>query len=55
MNVCIEMDNCMQELCLYLGIQSDEEFKVKINDYVFDFSVELYEVLLLVNENSLEI
>lgn len=29
MNARIEMDNCMQELRSYLGIQSDEELKVK--------------------------
>ena len=39
MNARIEMDNCMQELRSYLGIQSDEELKVKINDHVPDFSV----------------
>mgnify|MGYP000653492023 CR=1 FL=1 len=39
----------------YLGIQSDEELKVKINDHVPDFSVELHEALLLANENSPEI
>ena len=49
------MDNCMQELRSYLGIQSDEELKVKINDHVPDFSVELHEALLLANENSPEI
>ena len=42
MNARIEMDNCMQELRSYLGIQSDEELKVKINDHVPDFSVELH-------------
>ena len=55
MNARIEMDNCMQELRSYLGIQSDEELKVKINDHVPDFSVELHEALLLANENSSEI
>ena len=55
MNARIEMDNCMQELRSYLGIQSDEELKVKINDHVPDFSVELHEALLLANENSPEI
>lgn len=55
MNARIEMDNCMQELRSYLGIQSDEELKVKVNDHVPDFSVELHEALLLANENSPEI
>lgn len=50
MNARIEMDNCMQELRSYLGIQSDEELKVKINDHVPDFSVELHEALLLVTK-----
>lgn len=55
MNAHIEMDNCMQELRSYLGIQSDEELKVKINNHVPDFSVDLYKALSLANENSPDI
>ena len=36
-------------------IEMDKELKVKINDHVPDFSVELHEALLLANENSPEI
>lgn len=55
MNARIEMDNCMQELRSYLGIQNDEELKVKVSDHVPDFSIELHEALLLANDNSPEI
>lgn len=55
MNARIEMDNCMQELRSYLGIQTDEELKVKISDRVPDFQVELHTALLLANENSPDI
>ncbi|WP_455584493.1 TolC family protein [Bacteroides sp.] len=55
MNARIEMDNCMQELRSYLGIQTDEELKVKVSDRVPDFRVELHTALLLANENSPDI
>ena len=38
MNARIEMDNCMQELRSYLGIQEDRELRVRINSQVPDFS-----------------
>lgn len=52
MNARIEMDNCMQELRSYLGIQTDEDLIVKINDRVPDFSIELHKALMLANENN---
>ena len=55
MNARIEMDNCMQELRSYLGIQSDEDLVVKVSDRVPDFSVELHEALLMANENNPDI
>lgn len=55
MNARIEMDNCMQELRSYLGIQSDEDLIVKVSDRVPNFSVELHEALLLAYENSPDI
>ena len=55
MNARIEMDNCMQELRSYLGIQSDEDLVVKVSDRVPNFSVELHEALLMANENNPDI
>ena len=45
MNARIEMDNCMQELRSYLGIQEDRELRVRISPQVPDFSVNLNEAL----------
>lgn len=55
MNARIEMDNCIQELRSYLGIQTDEELKVKVSNHVPDFSIDLYKALSLANENSPDI
>ena len=55
MNARIEMDNCMQELRSYLGIQEDRELRVRINSQVPDFSVNLDEALALAYENSPDI
>lgn len=55
MNAHIEVDNAMQALRSYLGIQEDTELKVKVSDRVPDFNVELHEALLLAHENSPEI
>lgn len=55
MNARIEMDNCMQELRSYLGIQEDRELRVHINSQVPDFSVNLDEALALAYENSPDI
>ncbi len=55
MNARIEMDNCMQELRSYLGIQEDIELKTDIDDHVPDLNVDLNAALLLANENSPEI
>ena len=51
----IDMDNCMQELRSYLGIQSNEELYVQINPHVPDFNVNLDEALMLAIENSPDI
>lgn len=55
MNARIEVDNAMQSLRSYLGIQDDTELKVNISERVPDFTVPLHEALLLANENSPEI
>ena len=55
MNARIEMDNCMQELRSYLGIQEDRELRVRISPQVPDFSVNLNEALALAYENSPDI
>ena len=55
MNARIEMDNCMQELRSYLGIQEDRELRVRINSQGPDFRVNLDEALALAYENSPDI
>ena len=55
LNARIEMDNCMQELRSYLGIQEDRELRVRISPQVPDFSVNLNEALALAYENSPDI
>lgn len=55
MNAQIEVDNCMQNLRSYLGVQEDIELKAVIKDDVPDFVVGLTEALLLANENSPDI
>ena len=54
-NAQIEMDNCMQSLRSYLGIQDDVELRVVIHGDVPDLVIELTEALLLANENSPEV
>ena len=55
MNARIEMENCMQELRSYLGIQEDVELKTDVDDHVPDLHIDLHSALLLANENSPEI
>lgn len=55
MNARIEMENCMQELRSYLGIQEDIEIKADISKHVPDLHIDLNTALLLANENSPEI
>lgn len=55
MNACIEMDNCMQELCSYLGIKEEVEIRVNVSSKVPDFNVNLDEALALAYENSPDI
>ncbi|MDD3038584.1 TolC family protein [Bacteroides sp.] len=55
MNARIEMDNCMQELCSYLGIKEETEISVNISAKVPDFNVNLDEALALAYENSPDI
>lgn len=52
MNAHIEMDNCMQELRSYLGIQEDCELRVNVSPRVPDFSINLNEALALAYANS---
>lgn len=54
-NARIEMDNCMQSLRSYLGIQQDMELKVHVEDSVPDFTIELTEALMMANANSPDI
>lgn len=55
MNAHIEMENCMQELRSYLGIQEDIEIKADVSAYVPELHIELSTALMLANENSPEI
>ena len=55
MNARIEMENCMQELRSYLGIQQDVEIKADVSHHVPDLHIDLNATLLLANENSPEI
>ena len=55
MNARIEVDNAMQELRSYLGIQQDVELKVRIEDFVPDLQIDLNEALLLAAQNSPDI
>lgn len=55
MNALIEMDNAMQELRSYLGIQQDVELKVRIEDAVPDLRIDLGEALMLAAQNSPDI
>ena len=55
MNASIEMENCMQKLRSYLGIQEDINLRVYINLQVPELNIDLNTALLLANENSPEI
>ena len=55
MNARIKVDNAMQELRSYLGIQQDVELKVRIEDFVPDLQIDLNEALLLAAQNSPDI
>ena len=55
MNARIEVDNAMQELRSYLGIQQDVELKVRIEDFVPDLQIDLNEALMLAAQNSPDI
>lgn len=55
MNARIEMDNRMQELRSYLGIQEDTELRVNVSDHVPDFNINLEEALWMARENSPDI
>lgn len=55
MNARIEMDNCMQELRSYLGIQEEREIRVRVSSRIPDFSINLNEALALAYENSPDI
>lgn len=52
MNARIEMDNAMQELRSYLGIQEDIELRVTTDDSVPEVYIDLGEALLLAIQNS---
>ena len=43
MNARIEMDNCMQELRSYLGIQEEREIRVRVSSRIPNFSINLNE------------
>lgn len=55
MNARIEMDNCMQELRSYLGIQEDRDIHVGFTPDVPDFNVNINEALALAYENNPDI
>lgn len=55
MNAHIEMENCMQELRSYLGIQEDVELKADVDNRVPDLHIDLNTALMLANENSPDI
>ncbi|MDO4163433.1 MAG: TolC family protein [Bacteroides sp.] len=55
MNARIEVENCMQELRSYLGIQEDVDLQACIEDHVPDLQISLDEALLLAGENSPDI
>lgn len=55
MNAGIEVDDAMQELRSYLGIQEDVILKVHVDESVPLFAVNLEDALLLASENSPDI
>ena len=52
MNARIEVENCMQELRSYLGIQEDLLIKVRIDNRVPDLHIDLDAALMLANEKQ---
>lgn len=55
MNARIEVENCMQELRSYLGIQQDVELVAEVSDHVPDLHIDLAQALMLANDNSPDI
>ena len=55
MNARIEMENSMQELRSYLGIQEDVNLQADVNQHIPELNIDLNAALLLANENSPEI
>lgn len=55
MNAAIEVDNCVQELRSYLGLQDDKPLHVAVDDNLPDFSIGLAEALKQANLNSPDI
>lgn len=55
MNAGIEVENCMQELRSYLGIQEDVLLKVEVSDHVPSLHIDLNMALITARENSPDI
>ena len=55
MNARIEVENAMQELRSYLGIQQDLELKVSVDSILPNLHIDLGEALMLAEENSPDI
>lgn len=55
MNAHIEVEDCMQELRSYLGIQEDVLIKVEVNDHVPSLHIDLNAALMTARENSPDI
>ena len=55
MNAHIEVENCMQELRSYLGIQEDILIKVDVSDHVPNLHIDLSTALITARQNSPDI
>lgn len=55
MNAGIEVENCMQELRSYLGIQEDIMLKVEVSDHVPNLQIDLTSALMTARANSPDI
>lgn len=55
MNARIEVENAMQSLRSYLGIQEDIEMQVRVDEKVPEFTIALNEALQMANNNSPDI
>ena len=55
MNAHIEVENCMQELRSYLGIQEDVLIKVDVSDHVPNLQIDLNAALITARQNSPDI